>query len=490
MSRRLPSGIARLDTILDGGLLRDSINLIIGVPGSGKTMLAQRYAFENGTRERPALYVSTVSEPLDKIVRFGQTLSFFDVAAVGESVIYEDVGTELAESDLVAVAARIEHLLRERHPGIVVIDSFKAFTPFASDAREYRLFLHQLAGYLTATAGTSFWVGEYLQEEMSVAPEFAVADSVISLCSRSVGDRSERVLEVLKLRGSGYASGQHGYRLSSNGLDVFPRLADEGDSSDYALGAEKVSTGIPLLDEILGDGYWPGSSTLVAGPSGIGKTLMGLQFIARGAELGEPGIIASLQENPAQLERVADAFSWNLNGPSEILYASPVDLYIDQWIYWLLAETERIGARRVLIDSLSDLQYAARDGIRFREYMYSLTQRFSRAGVSLLMTSELPDLFTVTQLSEFGVSHLSDNVVLLQYIRDGARIRRALTVLKSRAIRSAAEVREFTIDSTGIALGGTIDTRPSLADGAEGSSAHAVAPVFSSPFSSPCRGFA
>ena len=109
-------------------------------------MLAQRYAFTNGTAERPALYLSTVSEPLDKIIRFGQTLSFFDVAAVGTRVIYEDVGKELAAAASPAVARADRELLRERRPGVMVIDSFKALTPYAADDREYRIFLHQLAG--------------------------------------------------------------------------------------------------------------------------------------------------------------------------------------------------------------------------------------------------------------------------------------------------------------------------------------------------------
>ena len=117
------------------------------------------------------------------------------------------------------------------------------------------------------------------------------------------------------------------------------------------------------------------------------------------------------------------------------MYRSPVDIYIDEWVYDLLEAVERSGARRVLIDSLTDLQHAAPDEARFREYMYSLLQRFSRQGVSLFMTSELADLFDVSRLSEFGVSHLSDNVVLLQYIREAAAVRRALTVLKTRASR-------------------------------------------------------
>ena len=420
MIERLPSGIAPLDRILSGGLVSNSINLVIGVPGSGKTILAQRYAFTNGTVERPALYISTVSEPLDKIVRFGQTLSFFDVQAVGNRVVYEDIGDDLGRGGLPAVTERIQTLLRERRPGVVVIDSFKAFTPYASDARDYRTFLHDLAGAASAVTGASFWLGEYGNDEVASAPEFAVADSVISLGTRTVGDRAERVLEVLKLRGSDYAAGQHGYRLTGDGLDVFPRLADLRDDSAYTMDTQRVSTGIPLLDEMLGDGYWPGSTTLCAGPSGVGKTLMGLHFITSGAAHDEPGVIASLQENPSQLERVAQSFSWALDGAVEIMYRSPVNIQIDEWIYELLETVERTEARRVLIDSLADLQFASADRTRFREYMYSLTQRCSRIGVSLFMTTELPDLFTVNRLSDHGVSHLSDNVLILQYIRDDA----------------------------------------------------------------------
>ena len=151
------------------------------------------------------------------------------------------------------------------------------------------------------------------------------------------------MLEVLKLRGSGYLSGQHSYRISAAGLSVFPRLADTVDSSSYDLGAERLSTGIDALDEMLTDGYWPGSSTLCAGPSGIGKTLMGLHFIVAGAAVGEHGIIASLQENPTQLTRVAQAFGWTLDDSVTMMYRSPVDLYVDEWIYELLDTIDRLG---------------------------------------------------------------------------------------------------------------------------------------------------
>jgi circadian clock protein KaiC len=205
---------------------------------------------------------------------------------------------------------------------------------------------------------------------------------------------------------------------------------------------------------MLADGYYPGSATLIAGPSGIGKTVMGLRFISHGARNGESGIIATIAENPSQLERTAAGFGWSLreNG-IEVMYRSPVDLYIDEWVYELLDAIERTGARRVLIDSLSDLDFATRDAVRFREYVYSLTHRCSRTGVSLLMTSEIPDLFRVQSLSKVGISEIAENVVLLQYVRGSNALRRSVTVLKTRATGHDAHIREFEITRDGIVLG-------------------------------------
>ena len=127
------------------------------------------------------------------------------------------------------------------------------------------------------------------------------------------------------------------------------------------------------------------------------------------------------------------------------MYRSPNDVYIDEWVYELLELVETTGATRVMIDSLSDLQYATPDPIRFREFIYSLTQRLSRAGISPIMTSEIPDLFHVGRLAEYGISHLSDNVILLQYLRAESRLLRTVTILKSRASAHDPEIREFEI---------------------------------------------
>ncbi len=453
MSARLTSGSIRLDTILDGGLPEYSITLLIGLPGSGKTILASQYVFANATPERPALYLSTVSEPFEKIIRYSQTLSFFDPAAVGRSVFYEDLGTVLNEEGLAGTLERITALLKERRPALLVIDSFKALFAYAH-GRDQRSFLHELAGRLSALPVSSFWVGEYGEGDVATAPEFAVADAIISLGTKRVSERELRFLRVTKLRGSGFSPGQHAYRIDADGLDIFPRLADVADLATYAFDGTRVSSGVAALDEMLADGYQPGTATLCVGPSGSGKTLMGLHFIFNGARQGEPGVLASLQEHPAQLERIAAGFGWSLGEEGiELLYRSPVDIYTDQWVYELLDAVERTQASRVLIDSLTDLQLASPDSTRFREFMYSLVHRLSRQGVSLFMTSELPDLFQVNRLLEDGVSHFADNVVLLQYVREQSSIRRALTVLKTRASGHQPEIREFRITPEGIVLG-------------------------------------
>jgi circadian clock protein KaiC len=453
MDDRLLSGHAPLDEVLGGGLPANAISLIMGRPGTGKTILAQQYAFRNARPERPAVYFSTVSEPLEKIARFGQSLVFFDTAAIGTSVFYEDLGATVHQGGLSSVAEQLSRTVRERRPGLIVIDSFKALQAFAADYGEFRNFLHELAGRLGAFPAASLWVGEYEDAEIASMAEFAVADAILSLTSEQVGQREARFFQVKKLRGSAFRSGQHAYRLTANGLHLFPRLADAPIDQAYQMGETRLSSGISALDQMLADGYWPGASTLITGPSGSGKTLMGLHFVMNGARQGQPGVIATLQENPTQLQRVLAGFGWSLREPNvEVMYRSPIDIYIDEWVYDLMDTVERTRARRVLIDSLGDLRISAADEIRFHEFTYSIVQRFSRQGVSVLMTSEIPRLFGSERISDSAVSPLADNVVMLGYQRERDTISRTIAVIKTRASRHDPTVRKFVIGPGGIVL--------------------------------------
>jgi circadian clock protein KaiC len=453
MIERLPTGAPGLDEILDQGLPANAINLILGLPGSGKTLLAHQLVFRNATEKRPAVYVSTVSEPFEKVIRYGQELSFFDSDAVGRRVFYEDLGHDLVEYGLDNALERLDQLLNAYEPGVLVMDSFKPLASFAKSDSDYRRFVHRLAGRLSARPLTSLWVGEYTATELASAPEFAIADAVIWLVAARHEEREIRLLQVLKLRGSTYLSGRHGYRLSADGLRVFPRLADPGKATTYEFARGSVSTGVSSLDSMLGEGYRPGSATLVAGPSGIGKTVLGLHFICAGSGEGETSIFATLEENPSQIARAAASFGWSLDGSRvRLMYRSTVDLYVDEWVSDLLELMDSSEAGRVFIDGLGQLRAASPDPLRFREYLYSLVQRCSRQGVNLMMSVETPELFGLTRMSEIALSHLVDNVVLLQFVRRDGEYRRAMAITKSRAVRTDPRLREYTITSSGLSL--------------------------------------
>jgi circadian clock protein KaiC len=456
VSNRLSSGNQRLDSILHGGLLKNGINMIVGVPGSGKTILSQQFMFANATREHPALYLSTLSEPPDKILRYGEGFEFFDQAALRDGrVIYEDIGPVLSERGLADVLETIDGYLKQIRPGIVVIDSFRVFHAFATDITDFRRFLYNLARGLSASATTSVWNAPYAKAQALEAAEFAVADGIIALDMKLISERETRTLQVLKLRGSDFRSGEHAYRISKAGFLVFPRLAEPADESPYELSGLHTGTGIAALDELLGEaGYWAGSTTLIAGPAGIGKTLMGLHFIYQGARGGEPGILATFQENRSQLARVVESFGWSLDDPNvHILHRSVVAMNIDEWVYEVLDLAERTEAKRIVVDSLADVISAAGDQVRFREWMFSLAQRCTRAGVGLMLIMEASELFAPQRVSEEGISHFSDNIVLLQYVQEGPELVRALTILKTRAMRHRPIVHRYDITDKGFVLG-------------------------------------
>jgi circadian clock protein KaiC len=401
-----------------------------------------------------------VSEPFDKLLRYGQTLDFFDIATLGRTVFYEDLGDAVDNAGLPGVLARIDALMKQHAPGIVVIDSFKALRTFAADDAEFRRFLHELAGRLSVLAVSSLWVGEYEPGEATTSPEFAVADGVIALETRRTAERSIRCLSVRKMRGGDFRSGDHVYRITAGGLVVFPRLADGRDGSAYGTIADRVPTGISALDDALEAGYWAGSTTLIAGPSGAGKTIMGLHFVFAGTVHDGPGIFVTLQENRTQLARVIGRFGWSIDNPNvAIMDRSPVDVYVDELVYEVLERIRAVGARRLVIDSLNDLIVATPDPLRLREFLYSLVQRCARLGVSLMFTYETMELFRITRISELGMSHIADNVVLLQHVQDGSEMKRALTVLKSRGSMTSAAIREFKISVDGITLGEPLDLR-------------------------------
>ena len=455
--KRIASGNEALDIILGGGFPANSTNLIMGMPGTGKTVLAESIAFHNATADRPALFISTVSEPLDRMLRYVQQFSFFDADKVGEALVYEEVSDKLRGEGMDAAMGHIVALVKEYRPGILVIDSFKALHAFSASASEFRSSLSTLASVLTSLAVTTFLVGEYGQDEIAVKPEFAVADGIVELVLTQARAGDVRYLRVRKVRGSDFAGGEHAFRIGPDGLELFPRLVSPTEPVSYELAVARSVTGVEALDAMLADGVWKGSSTIVFGPPGSGKTLLGLHFVFKGIERGEKGLIATMQENPTQLQRIVAGFGWDLqaaidSGMLTLMYVSPVGLLIDEFVTRVSRTALAEGVQRVLVDSVNDLQVVA-DEERFRDFMYAFTQHLAVNGISVVMTNELADIFSTTVLSTYGVSHMSDNVLLLGYVRADSEIKRAISVIKTRASEHDAAIRQFVIAAEGLRIG-------------------------------------
>lgn len=452
---RLSTGIAQLDTILGGGLPRQSVNIVMGLPGSGKTILAQQLAFANGTAERPALYLTTVSEPLAKVVTYLQELEFADVARLGSDVRYESLAATLRERPE-GLTDAVAELLQEHRPGVIIIDSFKATMDLIPNPARWRNTVFDLAGLLAAYDVLGLWVGEYPHEAVAQLPEFAVADGILEMRRTQIGSRDDRFLQVIKLRGSGFRDGEHAFTLSRRGLTVFPRLVGPP-AGRYEPAMERLQTGIDGLDAMIESGWLRGTSTLVVGPSGAGKTMLGLHFLRHGVEGGEPGLLVNFQESPSQLLRAMKSLRWatdELLRPTglDVFYTSPVELQIDTIIQEVMQRIERQGVRRVVIDALGDLEKAAGDASRFSDYIYALTQELARRRITSLLVLEGPGTTVHGQIRPgTDVSYMSDNILLLSMDLDDD-LSRNIRIVKTRGSAHDGTRHRLRINARGIVV--------------------------------------
>ena len=453
--KRITTGIEALDRILGGGFPANSINIIMGSPGSGKTILAEQIAFSNATAARPALYLATVSEPLAKFVTHLQQFAFADPAHVGTILIYEDLGEVLIEHPE-KFTERIQEFMLRHRPSIIIIDSFKAIGDMMADLPTWRRQLFELAGLLTAYAATSFWVGEYSGDVLTRAPEFAVADGVVELRRETEGCRDFRYLHVRKLRGSGFLDGAHAQRIGPSGLEVFPRLVTPRVAPTYEPVAERLTSGIVGLDEMVDSGWLRGSSTLVAGPSGAGKTVLCLHFLREGVTRGEPGLLVSFEENPTQLARAMRSFGWDVQqmiGPDKLdhLYISPVELQIDTIVAEIFRRIDANHVKRLVIDAVGDLEMTLNDRTRLRDYLYSLVQNLTVRNITSMLIVETPNLVVSESVTRRDISFLSDNIIALE-MSLGVDLVRTLRIIKTRGSKHEGKARPLEITPAGIVV--------------------------------------
>ncbi len=456
--KRTTTGVAGLDLLLNGGLQPGAVVVMAGAPGTGKTILAQQMCFANATAEHKCVYYTTVSEPHTKLVRHLEQFTFFDPQAFGKRVEHIHLGDFLRPARQDGLEPLVSEIVRktlDEEPAIVVVDSTKMLRDFA-DERSLRGALYDLTGRISQTGTVVLLVGEYTPEELRSGIEFSLADGIIQLEYEAREPVDRRWLRIAKMRGGSYRSGKHTFQIGSGGVEVFPRIETLVPHRVKTVSGQ-VPSGIPGLDGLMSGGAKQGDATLVTGPSGVGKTIFGLRWLTQGADLGKRCLYVTFQDTADQLVGVAAAFGWDFTsaGASEkvsISYVPMGDLDLDVLATAVRSELREHAISRIVIDSLSEMAFAAREEQRFPAYMRSLVGLVRAAGSSLLITSET-DVQGAPASGLDRLLFLFDNVIELQYIEDGSRVGRAAHVSKMRSSRHEMTLNSVSITDRGLVVG-------------------------------------
>ena len=486
--RNIPSGVPGLDTVLGGGLCEYSFNLIAGAPGAGKTTLAQQILFANATKERPALYFTVLGEPTVKMVRYQQQFSFFDPAKVPSAIRFVNLSKEATSDDLDAVLGRIVAHVTESEPALLVVDSFRtigarhrpgddhAFTELAG-------FVQRLAQQLTSWEITSFLLGEYSEEERQ-HPIFTVADSILWLSEDVDRNSAVRKLRAVKVRGRSPMPGLHTFRITGDGMQVFPRIPTRK-REHVERSTRRLRTGVPGLDEMMGGGVPQGDVLMLTGPAGSGKTTFATQFLAQGLGQKENCVVAVFEEYPeaylARAKTPVDFTEMIEAGRLAVIYLRPLDLSVDEMLAEILLAVRRLRATRVVIDSLSGFEIALAPTFRvdFRESLYRLVGALTAAGVTIMMTAEVVEPFPGGQFTTERVSFVTDDILVQRLVEIDGRLKKVLAVVKMRGSEHATDFRAYNLTPTGAVMGeslvgyhGITSGVPTIAMAGERRSAH------------------
>jgi len=463
--RSFPSGVTGLDTVLGGGLPEYSFNLIAGGPGSGKTILAHQMMFANATVERPALYFTVLGEPTLKMLRYQQQFSFFDSALVGSAIQFVNLSAEVMEQNLEEVLQRIVGETERVKPGIVVVDSFRTIRGQGAVERagtfELDQFVQRLALNLTSWEVTSFLLGEYGEEEQR-NPVFTVADGILWLSQATDRNSVVRKLQVVKTRGRAPMPGLHTFRITDNGLQIFPRIPEQT-RKRILQKRERLSTGVPGMDDMIGGGIIAGDAVMLTGPAGSGKSTVATQFVVAGLDNGETGVIAVFEEYPEEYLARANARNPDLGkmldtGKLELIYLRPLDLSVDEALAAILEAVDRLKAKRVVIDSLSGFEVALAPTFRedFRESLYRLVGTLTATGVTVFMTAEVSEAFSEARFTSENVSFITDEIIVQRYVEIKGELRRVMAVIKMRGSDHTHEFRSYEVTAKGVVVGGSL----------------------------------
>lgn len=468
------TGIAGLDSILLDGLPRNNVILVQGSAGTGKTLLGMEFIYRGITEfNEPGIIVVFESSP-EKLVRDAAQFGWnFEELQRQNKLKIVFTSPQVLEYELRSPDSLLLETAAEIGAQRIFIDGIGLFRPLSiANAQmptlgpgSYRELLQQLIEGLNRENLTAI-----LSHELGTLPETLatlematfLADTVIELSHDRHQRLAHRTLEIVKSRGQNYVAGKHTLQISSGkGLEVFrrvqaplPRNLHQPTST-----AKRSIIGVQALDDMIGGGLLDGSTTMVVGVSGAGKTVLGTQLLLEGAvKEGKRGLLISLDEHPAQIVRNAGTLGLDLqaqidSGMIRILYSSPQELEIDSHFARIVQTIEEHDIQRLVVDGVTSYSTALDNQRAYRDFFHALVA-FSK---SRLMTSffnyENPELFGLSSyMPEFPVNSIVDNIVVLTLVELGNTLHRCIAVVKARGCKHEFDTREFTIGQGGITL--------------------------------------
>jgi circadian clock protein KaiC len=452
---RLTSGIPGLDDILGGGFIEGASYIIQGQPGAGKTIFANQISFSAVAAGRKVLYVTLLAETHDRLFQSLGTLNFFDKDRLGVSISYVSVFQTLREHGLSAVVTMLRQETRRQGATLLVFDGLLNARDRAITDLDVKTFVAEVQSQAAFVGCTVLFLTSAKLD--SVSPEHTMVDGVIELHDELFGVRSIRRLEVRKSRGSAAWTGYHLYEISTSGITVYPRI-----EAAYALPTvpdepqqRHVASGVKGLDFLLGGGLPHGSVTVLYGPTGSGKTSLGLSFLSQ-ASAAEPAMLFGFYETPNRVLLKAEALGVDLKTPHEaghleLMWHPMTENLLDKLAHKLLRTVNERGIKRLFIDGLGGFERAAIFPGRMVEFFATLTNELRARGVTIVASAELKDLYG-PQVAAPGpeVSSLVDNLIMLRNVELESKLKRIVTVLKVRDRHFEALLHEIIFGNSGL----------------------------------------
>lgn len=455
---RAETGVPGLDILLGGGLVKGGLYLIEGAPGAGKTVLATQIGFHFARSGQNVVFITLIAESHGKLIRHMSGFDFFDSRIMSKQVKMFSGFSPMLEDGLDALPKFLAETLHVNTCDLLILDGFAAARDFAGDTRSLARFIHQLNTLVGSLDVTALLLAP--MDGNGSHPEHTLVDGLIELKRVACGLRRAREIEVHKMRGGAHVTGQHLFEINSGGIHVYPRFESLPVTRDRSLVADKklrLSTGVPSLDAVLGGGLVSGSATSLLGAPGVGKTLLGLSFLANSAREGRKSLYFGFYESPERLQSKARSVGMDLQPllaaqTLQLEWQPSLELFLDGIAEKLLRIVRERGIEAVFLDGAEGLAQASFYSERMPQFLTALTTHLRFLGVTTLLAEELPLFTRDIESKAYSLSAMVENVLLLRFFEYESQLRRLLSVIKLRDSDFDPSIREFVIGSTGLEL--------------------------------------